>query len=215
MENINAPKCVPPGEGDKAQNHDETSLLGGKSSKTEEPPSNDNNNQSEFECNICLDTPTDAVISLCGHLYCWPCLHQWLELHGDAAVCPVCKAGIGKDQVIPLYGRGNKSKVDPREKPPPPRPAGQRPEPSSSRNSARNPNFFDWNQAYSPFGSSHFQAGGTQISFVAGLGPFGILPSLFQLFFSTFPNQSQSMPAHTFPTSASSSTFSPTNPPTN
>ncbi|XP_069775727.1 uncharacterized protein [Narcine bancroftii] len=29
-----------------------------------------------FECNICLDTAKDAVISLCGHLFCWPCLHQ-------------------------------------------------------------------------------------------------------------------------------------------
>ena len=35
-----------------------------------------NNN---FECNICLDVARDAVISLCGHLFCWPCLHQWLE----------------------------------------------------------------------------------------------------------------------------------------
>ena len=32
-----------------------------------------------FECNICLDVASDAVISMCGHLFCWPCLHQWLE----------------------------------------------------------------------------------------------------------------------------------------
>jgi len=32
-----------------------------------------------FECNICLDVAKDAVISMCGHLFCWPCLHQWLE----------------------------------------------------------------------------------------------------------------------------------------
>lgn len=30
----------------------------------------DNSNQdSTFECNICLDTAKDAVISLCGHLF--------------------------------------------------------------------------------------------------------------------------------------------------
>ena len=34
---------------------------------------------SAFECNICLDVASDAVISMCGHLFCWPCLHQWLE----------------------------------------------------------------------------------------------------------------------------------------
>lgn len=34
----------------------------------------DNSNQdSTFECNICLDTAKDAVISLCGHLF-------WYEL---------------------------------------------------------------------------------------------------------------------------------------
>ena len=27
------------------------------------------NNDSSFECNICLDIASDAVISLCGHLF--------------------------------------------------------------------------------------------------------------------------------------------------
>jgi len=35
--------------------------------------------ESGFECNICLDVASDAVISMCGHLFCWPCIHQWLE----------------------------------------------------------------------------------------------------------------------------------------
>jgi E3 ubiquitin-protein ligase RNF5 len=38
----------------------------------------DKKDDSTFECNICLDTAKDAVVSLCGHLFCWPCLHQWL-----------------------------------------------------------------------------------------------------------------------------------------
>jgi hypothetical protein len=44
-----------------------------------------------FECNICLDTASDAVISMCGHLFCWPCLHQWLETRPHRQICPVCK----------------------------------------------------------------------------------------------------------------------------
>ncbi|GLD55303.1 E3 ubiquitin-protein ligase RNF185 [Lates japonicus] len=47
------------------------------------------NQDSTFECNICLDTAKDAVISLCGHLFCWPCLHQWLETRPNRQVCPV------------------------------------------------------------------------------------------------------------------------------
>merc|ERR1712098_885568 len=41
------------------------------------------------------------------------------------------KAGISRDKVIPLYGRGNPDGKDPRDKVPP-RPQGQRSEPTSS-----------------------------------------------------------------------------------
>ena len=115
-----------------------------------------------LQCNICLDTARDAVVSMCGHLFCWPCLHQvlntstfvlflepstltqlyshcvkhstqWLETRPNRQICPVCKvdflecfcstisilvalfqAGISKDKVIPLYGRGNSDGKDPR-----------------------------------------------------------------------------------------------------
>ena len=63
---------------------------------------------------------SDAVISMCGHLFCWPCLHQWLETRPQRQICPVCKAGIGRDKVVPLYGRDGDNK-DPRDKPIPPR----------------------------------------------------------------------------------------------
>lgn len=44
----------------------------------------------------------------------WPCLHQWLETRPTRQVCPVCKAAISKDKVIPLYGRGATKHEDPR-----------------------------------------------------------------------------------------------------
>ncbi|RKP08077.1 hypothetical protein THASP1DRAFT_23863, partial [Thamnocephalis sphaerospora] len=75
-----------------------------------------------YSCNICFDTACDPVLTVCGHLFCWPCLHQWLEAQRLNPLCPVCKAGCGKDKVIPVYGRGKEAR-DPR------RPAGQRPEP--------------------------------------------------------------------------------------
>lgn len=31
---------------------------------------------SMYVCNICLDIAKDAVVSMCGHLYCWPCLSE-------------------------------------------------------------------------------------------------------------------------------------------
>ncbi|XP_019618054.1 PREDICTED: E3 ubiquitin-protein ligase RNF185-like [Branchiostoma belcheri] len=115
--------------------------------------------QGTYECNICLDTARDAVVSLCGHLFCWPCLHQWLETRPNRQLCPVCKAGISRDKVIPLYGRGG-SQMDPRTKTPP-RPQGQRPEPENNH------------------GGWTFGDGGFQMSFGIGAFPFGFFASAF------------------------------------
>lgn len=82
---------------------------------------------SQYECNICLDVARDAVISMCGHLFCWPCLHKWIETRPSNQTCPVCKSAISKEKVIPLYGRNCTDKKDPRDKVPP-RPQGQRTE---------------------------------------------------------------------------------------
>ncbi|KAJ8043908.1 hypothetical protein HOLleu_11220 [Holothuria leucospilota] len=117
-----------------------------------------------FECNICLDTAKDAVVSRCGHLFCWPCLYQWLETRPNRQTCPVCKAGISKDNVIPLYGRGSSNQQDPREKLPP-RPQGERPEP----------------ETHGPFHNFGLGDGGFQMSFGIGAFPFGFFASTFNI----------------------------------
>lgn len=127
-------------------------------------PSGEQNEQDtkNFECNICLDTARDAVVSMCGHLFCWPCLHQWLETRPQRQVCPVCKAAISREKVIPLYGRGSSGQQDPRDKMPP-RPPGQRTEPEN-------------NAGFPGFG---FGDGGFQMSFGIGAFPFGFFASTF------------------------------------
>ncbi|KAA8519809.1 hypothetical protein F0562_014101 [Nyssa sinensis] len=65
-----------------------------------------------FDCNICLDFAHDPVITLCGHLYCWPCIYKWFHFQSASLAsdehpqCPVCKAEISHTTVVPLYGRG-------------------------------------------------------------------------------------------------------------
>ncbi|XP_057972851.1 E3 ubiquitin-protein ligase RMA3-like [Malania oleifera] len=63
-----------------------------------------------FDCNICLDTAHDPVVTLCGHLFCWPCIYQWLHLQissdPDKQKCPVCKADVSSTSLVPLYGSG-------------------------------------------------------------------------------------------------------------
>ncbi|XP_027332452.1 E3 ubiquitin-protein ligase RNF185-like isoform X1 [Abrus precatorius] len=93
---------------------------------------NNKNDAGNFECNICFDLAQDPIITLCGHLFCWPCLYKWLHFHSQSQECPVCKALIEEAKLVPLYGRG-KTSTDPRSKSIPGvkiphRPAGQRPE---------------------------------------------------------------------------------------
>ncbi|MEW5308467.1 MAG: hypothetical protein WDW38_000427 [Sanguina aurantia] len=61
---------------------------------------------SHFECNVCLEVAQEPVVTLCGHLYCWPCLYRWMQVQRYSRVCPVCKAGVDVDKVVPIYGRG-------------------------------------------------------------------------------------------------------------
>ncbi|CAN0915027.1 E3 ubiquitin-protein ligase RMA1H1 [Linum grandiflorum] len=79
-----------------------------------------------FDCNICLDSVMDPVVTLCGHLYCWPCIYKWLNsatLAGDDedneenyysdlrthSHCPVCKSEISESSLIPLFSQGQTS----------------------------------------------------------------------------------------------------------
>ncbi|GBE58532.1 zinc C3HC4 type RING finger domain-containing protein [Babesia ovata] len=79
-----------------------------------------------FDCNICFEEVVEPVVTRCGHLFCWGCLLNWINRDNDS--CPVCHAGVTKENVVPLYGRGQENK-DPRSKPAEPRPAAERPEP--------------------------------------------------------------------------------------
>lgn len=78
-------------------------------------------------------------------------------------MCPVCKAAISRDKVIPLYGRNSEKQQDPR-KNVPPRPQAQRSEPDTSQGF----------QGF-PFGGD----GGFHLSFGIGAFPFGFFASSF------------------------------------
>ncbi|GAA0141150.1 ubiquitin-protein ligase [Lithospermum erythrorhizon] len=135
------------------------------------------NDAGDFECNICFELAQDPVITLCGHLYCWPCLFRWLRLHSQLQECPVCKALIQEEKLIPLYGRGKMS-TDPRSKPIPGleipnRPAGQRPEtatPVAGPGTA--PNFsFGFLGGFFPMATASFGNFGMSASFGAPIPP--------------------------------------------
>ncbi|KAL0091427.1 hypothetical protein J3Q64DRAFT_1723595 [Phycomyces blakesleeanus] len=121
-----------------------------------------------YECNICFDTATYPVLTLCGHLFCWSCLGQWLNQQSRNPTCPVCKAGCDREKVIPIYGRGKEEK-DPRNDPSiPTRPAGQRPPP------LRDPNMPSHSFFGQPLRGRGFNTGNVAITAGVGFFPFGI-----------------------------------------
>ncbi|CAN4087232.1 unnamed protein product [Withania somnifera] len=71
-----------------------------------------------FDCNICLDVVHDPVVTFCGHLYCWPCIYNWIQFQRTSSEnpdyqkpqCPVCKAEVSQKTLIPLYGPGQATK---------------------------------------------------------------------------------------------------------
>lgn len=75
----------------------------------------DNNSSSDFECNICLDSVHEPVVTICGHLFCWPCIYKWINFQNPSTEikepqCPVCKTEVSQRTLIPLYGRGQTTK---------------------------------------------------------------------------------------------------------
>lgn len=43
------------------------------------------------DCPICLDSPSAAKITRCGHVYCWTCMLHYLSLSDDDhRKCPIC-----------------------------------------------------------------------------------------------------------------------------
>lgn len=159
-------------------NHESKEYVSPKYVKEKLKKTSESSSPSEFSCNICFDTASHPVLTLCGHLFCWPCLHQWLESQAQNPLCPVCKAGCEEDKIIPIYGRGKEPK-DPR-KEIPSRPKAQRPEPrpQSSFNFFSSPAFHNM-----PLGGGHFMVS-------AG---FGLFPSLFgmQFVFPSTPTTNQ------------------------
>lgn len=169
------------------------------------PACSSNNGDSDagnFECNICFDLAQDPIITLCGHLFCWPCLYKWLHLHSRSHECPVCKALIEEEKLVPLYGRG-KNSTDPRSKfipgiNIPNRPAGQRPEtappPEANRHFPQSGfGFMGGLGGFAPMATARF--GNLTLSAAFG----GLIPSLFNLHMHDFSDAAMYGQAAGFP----------------
>ncbi|KAI8004799.1 E3 ubiquitin ligase rnf-5 [Camellia lanceoleosa] len=115
--------------------------------------------------------------------------------------CPVCKALIEEEKLVPLYGRG-KNSTDPRSKSIPDinipnRPAGQRPEtappPNPNHFAQHGFGFMGGLGGFAPMASARF--GNFTLSAAFG----GLIPSLFNLQVHGFPDATMYGAAAGFP----------------
>jgi hypothetical protein len=127
----------------------------------------------KFTCRICLDSPEQPVVTVCGHLFCWNCIYRWIDRGRATPQCPVCRAVIEmpdghpeRARVVPLYVDTSMEGQDPRATTAPPRPQGERPEAPQRVGSGR-----DFLHDFFGVGGG---GGGHNVSF-----GFGMFPGLF------------------------------------
>ena len=93
---------------------------------------NKNSGSKNFECTICLETAKEPVLTKCGHMFCWPCIYNWLDSKQGRAKCPNCKNEITKNDLIPVYANDENKENTDRFKNIPKRPKAER-NPNSDR----------------------------------------------------------------------------------
>ncbi|XP_010234334.1 helicase-like transcription factor CHR28 isoform X2 [Brachypodium distachyon] len=51
-------------------------------------------------CAICRDTPDDAVVAICGHIFCYQCIHE--RITNDENMCPApnCRTSLSTESVF-------------------------------------------------------------------------------------------------------------------
>ncbi|KAB2617994.1 E3 ubiquitin-protein ligase RNF185-like [Pyrus ussuriensis x Pyrus communis] len=148
---------------------------------------NNANDAGDFECNICFELAQDPIITLCGHLFCWPCLYRWLHHHSNSQQCPVCKALIQDEKLVPLYGRG-KTQTDPRSKSYPGinipnRPSAQRPQTAPPPHTNQFANYgFGFMGGFVPMATARIG------NFTLATAFGGLIPSLLNIQYHGFPD---------------------------
>lgn len=67
--------------------------------KNEEEHTNNSVSESNNKCPLCLEPKRNTSLTFCGHLFCWICIHEWLQTNN---FCPMCRKTLNPRQIVPL-----------------------------------------------------------------------------------------------------------------
>jgi len=59
---------------------------------------------SNLDCTICRELLVATHTLACGHMFCGPCLAQWLEVQAHPS-CPSCRTAVESELML-VVGRG-------------------------------------------------------------------------------------------------------------
>lgn len=54
---------------------------------------------SSANCQLCSEPRSSATSTICGHIFCWICIHKWLQQRSE---CPICRTPTDPSRLIYL-----------------------------------------------------------------------------------------------------------------
>ncbi|KAM0676159.1 hypothetical protein GVAV_000122 [Gurleya vavrai] len=55
----------------------------------------------DFACNFCFESPTEPIVTFCGHVFCWPCYYI-LQHAKKIPCCPTCNLKVSLYEFVSL-----------------------------------------------------------------------------------------------------------------